>query len=736
MLELFQDEAENQTATITAGLLELERDPDAIHHLEGLMRAAHSLKGAARIMNLETVVSVAHAMEDCFVAAQQEKIILRRKEIDVLFQGVDLLLHVSQSSPEESARWQAANTGRIHNFLTTIAKFTAAGSPAESAADSDAAPAELTPPNSAKKKEGSDRTLRVAADNLNRLLGLAGESLVESRWLHPFSDSLVRLKRLQADMMQALDGLRESLHNGLPAERIEDQMEEAVKQAAECRRLLSDRLADLEMFDRRSANLSHRLYLEVLQCRMRPFGDGVRRLPRMVRDVARSLGKQAKLEIVGEHTRVDRDILDKLEAPLTHLLRNAVDHGCEPPEERRRAGKPEECAIRLEARHSAGMLVITVADDGAGIHPGNLRETVVQKQLATAGVAEKLSEPELLQFLLLPGFTMKNTVTEISGRGVGLDVVQNMVKSVRGNIRIATQPGKGMRFQLHLPLTLSVLRTLLVEIDGEPYAMPLSQINRTLSLPEERIQSLEGRHHFSLDGRQIGLVTARQVLGCPESRIHGAEIPVVVFGDRANRYGLVVDRFLGERELVVQALDPRLGKVQDITAASLMEDGSPVLIMDVEDMARSIEKLIASGHLENVRHDTNQVADKPAKRILAVDDSLTVRELQRKMLINHGYVADSAVDGMDGWNAVRAGKYDLVITDVDMPRMDGIELTRLIKNDAQLKSLPVVIISYKEREEDRLRGLEAGADYYLTKGGFHDETLLQAVMDLIGGPRD
>ena len=345
-----------------------------------------------------------------------------------------------------------------------------------------------------------DRVLRLTAQNLNRLLGLAGESLVESRWLHPFADSMQRLKRLQSELMDSLDGLREAATTQHLPESIADQINEAVKKVNECRQFLSDRVTDLEMYDRRSANLSHRLYREVLKCRMRPFGDGTRRFPRMVRDLARQLGKEVRLEIHGEHTQVDRDILEKLEAPLGHLLRNAVDHGCETPDERRRAGKPPECIVRLEARHSAGMLLIIVADDGAGIQPEQLRANILQKHLTTPLVADQLSEPELLEFLLLPGFTMRDTVTEISGRGVGLDVVQNMVRSVRGTIRMSTQPGKGMRFQLHLPLTLSVLRTLLVEIAAEPYAIPLSQISRTLKLSPEKISTLEGRPHFSVGG--------------------------------------------------------------------------------------------------------------------------------------------------------------------------------------------------------------------------------------------
>jgi two-component system sensor histidine kinase and response regulator WspE len=214
------------------------------------------------------------------------------------------------------------------------------------------------------------------------------------------------------------------------------------------------------------------------------------------------------------------------------------------------------------------------------------------------------------------------------------------------------------------------------------------------------------------------------------------EINVVILGERKSRYGLVVEKFLGERELVVQPLDPRLGKVKDISAASLMEDGSPVLIIDVDDLIRSIEKLISTGRLSSVRREALMTADRPRKHVLVVDDSLTVRELERKLLLARGYAVDVAVDGMDGWNALRAGKYDLVLTDVDMPRLDGIGLTQMIKKDPQLKAIPVMIVSYKDREEDRMRGLEAGADYYLTKGSFHDETLLNAVTDLIGGPEE
>lgn len=758
MMELFRVEAETQIGVLSNGLLELERGAgNTPKLLESLMRASHSIKGAARIVNIPSAVSLAHAMEDAFVAAQKGVIKLGRDAVDTLLKSVDLLQRISKCSEAQLLALETAPFPEIEQLVGAIRKL-APGTrpPAESAAhrasaESDKsdspdrqqnvdAPKSETPAQAAVVAAGvsavdtPERVLRLNAENLNRLLGLAGESLVEARWLRPFSESMQRLKRMQSEIEDAVDGLRQAMETATLPPRASAKINEVLLRTADSRKFLGDRLEELDHFDRRSAHLSNRLYLEVLRTRMRPFSDGIARFPRMVRDLARSLGKEARLEIVGEATQVDRDILERLETPLAHLLRNAVDHGCEPPEFRQLAGKSPEAVIQLEARHSAGMLMVLVSDDGPGVDVERVRRVIVERKLTSRAMAEKMSENELLEFLFLPGFTVKEAVTEISGRGVGLDVVQTLVKNLRGSVRVTTQAGKGARFMLQLPLTLSVLRTLLVGIGGEPYAIPLAQIAHTLRLSRDRIQALEGRHHFSLGEQQIGLLTAHQVLDCGEFQSANGEMPVVVLGDRGSRYGLVVDSLLGERELVVQPLDPRLGKVKDINAAALMEDGSPVLIIDVEDMVRSIEKLISTGAVAGVRQQAR--IERRRKRVLAVDDSLTVRELERKLLTGHGYDADVAVDGMDGWNAVRSGQYDLVITDVDMPRMDGIEFATLIKKDPQLHKLPVMIVSYKDREEDRLRGLQAGADYYLTKGSFHDATLLRAVEDLIGGPEE
>lgn len=744
MAELFRLEAEGQLAALTAGLLALENGTGDASVLEEMMRAAHSLKGAARIIGLDPAVRVAHVMEDAFVAAQNGELHLRRPHLDRLLVGVDLLTRIAATPEAEMETWTTTRLGEIENFLDELRAAVAgerdhAEPPAAVAptpVSAEAPPAPVTKVEALKEVAApalSDaRYLRVTADNLNRILGLAAEARVESRWLRPFGTSVARMKRLHRGVAGTLDQLRTEIDAHMSSEQLVRTLLEAQRQLAEAREFLVDRLDELETHDRRATHLSHRLYGEALAVRMRPFADGIGGFPRMVRDVARQLGKEAHFQVSGETTEVDRDILDKLEAPLGHLLRNALDHGIEFPADRVAAGKPPAGTIKLDARHSAGKLLITVSDDGRGVDVEQLRASIVRKKLSIPETASHLSEAELLEFLFLPGFSMKDTVTEISGRGVGLDVVQSMIKAVRGAIRISSTPGRGMRFTLQLPLTLSVVRALLVEIAGEPYAFPLGFIARTLRLPEKDVSATEGRQHFAFDGRQVGLVGAHEVLGKPAGRRDPGELPVVVVGDGEHRYGLVVDKFLGEHEFVVQPLDSRLGKVKDIAAAALMENGAPVLILDVEDLVRSIEKTASTGGRLGSVQSIAAVATSARKRVLVVEDSLTVRELERKLLESRGYAVEIAMDGMDGWNAVRTGAFDLVISDVDMPRLDGIELTKLIKADAKLRGIPVMIVSYKDREEDRRRGLDAGADYYLTKGSFHDTTMIDAVHDLIG----
>lgn len=762
MWALFRSEVESQMRVFTDGLLAIERGETPQVHLAATMRAAHSIKGAARIVQLDAGVRLAHAMEDCLVAAQEGALALNTAGIDVLLAAGDMLSKLSLVAESAVPQWVEEQRAPIDGLLEQLAQVragagtelsetpVAAGVNATTppkqetakakseavAAVSTSSPAVPGMTSAAKSvtapagKDDHDRSLKVGAQTLNRLVGLTGESLVQSRRLEHFVESLLFLKRRQFEVDELLDLLQA---------RLEDATGDAANLAAQARskleivrRTTTERQMELETFAIRTSRLSDRLYREALTTRMRPFGDGVEGFPRLVRDVARQLGKRAQIEIRGLQTEVDREILDRLEAPLTHTIRNSLDHGIESPEERIATGKSPTGTIRVEARHRAGLFVLTVSDDGRGVNIEQLRARVVERGLVTGEMAANLSETELLEFLFLPGFSTATRVTDISGRGVGLDTVNEVVKSVGGLVRLVSRPGNGITLTMELPLTLSVLRTLVAEIGGEPFAFPLTRIAKTASVPVPDLVSLEGQQYFTLDGERIGVVPAHELLGMTRKPAWGTEIPVVLLDDRSERYGLAVDRFLGERDMVVCPLDHRLGKVRDISATALMEDGSPVLILDVEDLIRSMQTELQSGRLRGLGHTT--VAAVKRRRILVVDDSITVREVERTLLKGHGYDVEVAVDGMDGWNALRSYSYDLMVTDVDMPRMTGIELVSRVKADPHLQSLPVIIVSYKDREKDRLRGLEAGADRYMTKSSFHDETLLSAVLELIGPP--
>ncbi|MHC8355569.1 response regulator [Pseudomonas sp. LB3P81] len=759
LLELFSLEAEAQTLVLSAGLLALERDPTQAAHLESCMRAAHSLKGAARIVGVDAGVSVAHVMEDCLVSAQEGRLYLRPEHIDALLQGTDLLMRIATPNNGPTPADIEAYVALMARLLDPLALAAPISTPiaplmtepevpivelliaeiepvvvAPEAPEAPAADTALLR-KTKRTTENGERVLRVTAERLNSLLDLSSKSLVETLRLKPHLATMQRLKRMQNNGLRALENLNVHLKEQTLSLEAREALDDARRLLAESQQLLVEKNAELDEFAWHASQRAQVLYDTALACRMRPFADVLTGQVRMVRDLGRSLGKQVRLEIEGEKTQVDRDVLEKLEAPLTHLLRNAVDHGIESPEQRLLAGKPEEGLIRLRATHQAGLLVLELSDDGNGVDLEKVRRSIVERQLSPAETAAQLSEEELLTFLFLPGFSLRDTVTEVSGRGVGLDAVQHMVRQLRGSVVLEQTAGAGSRFHLEVPLTLSVVRSLVVEVGDEAYAFPLAHIERMCDLEPADIVQVEGRQHFWYEGRHVGLVAASQLLQRPASQNSQQTLKVVVIREREAIYGVAVGRFIGERTLVVLPLDERLGKVQDISAGALLDDGSVVLIVDVEDMLRSVDKLLNTGRLERIARHSNQAAEAAPKRVLVVDDSLTVRELQRKLLLNRGYDVAVAVDGMDGWNALRSEDFDLLITDIDMPRMDGIELVSLLRQDNRLQSLPVMVVSYKDREEDRRRGLDAGADYYLAKASFHDDALLDAVVELIGGAR-
>ncbi len=753
MLDLFKQEAETHNQALSQGLLELEKDPTASSLIEPLMRAAHSIKGAARIVGLTPVVNLAHAMEDGFVAAQKGLVTITPENIDVFLDAIDLFAALAETPEENFQDWLSQKAGEFEGLAQIVRNDQSPQPPIPKGTaqpprpvkdeinkktEKEAPPPAATPqkkapdiPKSTGGKSATVRDVRVSAEILSRLMGLAGESVVESKRLSSFPEKILALRKDLFRLAEFVESVRDSLERGDTRDHLSIELAQAIHQTKFLNEGLVRHFNDFESYSMRADDLANRLYGQVLSSRMRPFGEGMQVFPRMVRDLARELGKKVRFDILGENTPVDRDVLKKLEAPLNHILRNGLDHGLETPEERSKNAKHPTGSLTLEARHHAGMLSITIKDDGRGIDTERVRQKVVDRKMIDAAMAKELRENELLDFLLLPGFSTAENVTLVSGRGVGLDVVQSMVQELRGVIRIETTKGAGTQFLLKLPLSLSIIRALLVEIGGEIFALPLHRLEHIFTCPNADICTIENREYVNYQGDNIGLIPATQVLGFEGKPPENENICVVVIGDHANTFGLAVDRFVEERDIAVRPLDPRLGLVQDISAAAVLENGEPILILDVDDMVRSVDNLLSGGRLNRIRA-AKEAATVARKRVLVVDDSVTVREVQRHLLESRGYEVKTAVDGVDGLNVLRATRCDLVISDVDMPRMNGLEMVRHIKEDESLKNLPVMIVSYKDRPEDREKGLEAGADHYLVKSSFHDETLIETVVELIG----
>jgi two-component system sensor histidine kinase and response regulator WspE len=777
MHELFRAEVETHCAALSEGLLGLEHAPEDLGIIVPLMRAAHSVKGAARIVGIDAAVGVAHHMEDVLVRMQKGQERATRHRIDQLLEGTDFLLRISKVAEGDIPEWSAGHAGEVNAITTAlsapIAEIPAAATAVPVAEAPAAAPApgtaptppepvvaqviEPPPPTAvipapepprrvdavvqrptpvaepaataapAAPTAGSEpRAVRVNADNLDRMMQLAGESMVEGRRSPAIRRSL---NAVRSELVHARESLEGALRRGDPV-RIASARDAVARAEAS----LGERLFELENFFRRTEEVSTALYHEVIGSRMRPFREGVAGFPRMVRDVSRQLGKDVRLEIAGGDVPVDRDILARLEAPLNHIIRNAVDHGIELPEVRRAAGKPEQARIVVEARHHAGQLQVRVVDDGRGIDPDAIRRKVVERGMQAAEVAARLGERELFDFLFLPGFSTAKQVTEISGRGVGLDVVHQMVTSTSGTVRVESRVGAGTTFSMQLPVTLSVVRAALVQVGGEPYAFPLARIDRVLRVGTDAITAVQGRLQCEVDGESTGLVDGAALFGVGET-VRGTATSVVVLGDDHGKVGLVVERFLGEQDLVVRTLDPRLGKIPHVAAAAILDDGSPALIIDVEDTLATLRKQLGDGSLSGI--GTAEASEGPrraTKRILIAEDSITVREVERQLLLRLGYDVAVAVDGMDAWNQLRAGRFDMLVTDIDMPRMNGIELVRLVRADGRFAHLPIAVVSYKDREEDRRAGLDAGANAYLTKGSFHDQSFTATVTELVGAP--
>nr|MBF0222165.1 response regulator [Desulfobulbaceae bacterium] len=751
LFQIFKEDAENHIAILCDNLLEIEKNPTSYALLESSMRTVHSLKGAARVIELHPIVKLTHTMEDLFVAAQEKKLLLNSTQIDVLLTAVDFVKELTYVNKNQVESWLEKYSVKLDSIIKKIKKFLTQDtvekrSDISSTVPTDSSESPSRPTQLSTASQNSDdteqranqplknRTLRISAHSISRMMGLAGEAMIESRWLPQFSDKLSRLRRLQDDTYYSIELIKKHLIESGKYTLLEESFTEISKKIGRCRQYLTNQMSDLEDHSVKGINLFHQLHREIINNRMQPLSEGLSGLPRLIRDLGRNQNKDIRFEVVGSGALVDRDILEKIESPLNHIVTNAIDHGIEPPAERKKLGKNPQATIRIEAKHVSGLLHITISDDGRGINFESIREAVIEKNLVSKTIGAALNEYELKEFLFLPSFTTKKTATKTSGRGVGLDVVHSSIREVRGSVQVFSVPGQGTYFELQLPLTLSLIRGIIAYINDEPYSFPLVNVKNVVRLPRSEIKEIGNRQYFITNNTRVGIIAAQQVLDLELRKSNNDILSIIVLESAQHTYGLLVDSFSGIKDLVTQPLNPVLGKLRSVSAAAIADDGTPILILDTHDMVLTMDKLISGERLKKIESDVNSKLTTNSKRILVVDDSVTVREVEKKILSDYGYHIEVAIDGLDAWEKIQKFPYDLIITDIDMPNMDGIELVGQVKDSPEFQNIPIIIVSYKDREIDKNRGLDAGADYYLTKSNFHNQTLIEATEDLIGSP--
>ena len=714
---LFLEEAKNHLSSISETLVELEGDFSNARKLEKLMRSSHSMKGASRVVGLSDIVAFTHEMENCFVSAQKAKIEFDTESLDVLLNATDFLTALCETGFETMSRT------RYNSILENLKRVESGKFDDIKIVDEHRESVAQT-----TKAKRDDAYVRVSAKSLSSLMELSAEILIENRRIENYRESSASIKESQEQIIRQLESAMASIEGSQGSDASIARLEQLRKSMRALVDLSRAQAESLGEYSRRNVMLSGRLYAEVSASRMRPFSDGITMFPRLVRDLAKESGKKISLEIHGKDVPVDRDVLERLESPITHLLRNACDHGIELAQERIANGKQETGKIILSAWHSSGFLMLQIKDDGAGLDEEKIRAKILERNLVSAEILEKMSSDEVFEFLFLPNFTTKENVTELSGRGVGLDVVQTMLREVGGVISVSSKKNEGADFVMKLPITRSVIKSLTILIGGEPYALPLGRVYRTLKLSPSEIFSEDGIRMFEFEGRKVKLFSAYEILGFGREQAHlSSEVYVVVLSNKTNVFGFEVDDLPNEVELVARPLHESLGKIPCVSAVSLNEEGLPVLILDADDLIVYAEKFSERG-LSSINEVFSET-QKTKKSVLVVDDSATVRETQRKILESEGFDVDTAIDGVDGWNSFRLSKYDIIVSDVDMPRMTGFELVEKIRSINT--KIPIVIVSYKDRTEDRARGRTAGANAYLTKSSFQDDSFLRTIRSLL-----
>lgn len=757
LLATFRQEADEHLQALSSGLLALEKSPaDAAALVETIFREVHSFKGAARAVNLAAIESLCQSMESVFAALKDGRLALAVPLLNLLHRATDALYRLTEAPAGQAPSPDVAS---LQQRLGAAAAGTMPAADAAPAADSREAPPpapvgmRVEPAEAAAPHPSAGvATVRVATARLDLAMRQAEELLGPCLAAHQRAMEIaaaradvVAWKKRRAQLQPslrlidkvALHGVAGAVHDA-ELRKLLDHLDAETDFIA----TLEDRLRRLvtaaDHDGRGLAAISHGLQDAVKEMQLLPFAALLDLMPRLVRDLAQAQGKPVELVTQGGEIEIDRRILDELKDPLIHLLRNAVDHGIEAPAARAAAGKPAQGTLTLAvAQQDGGRVEIRVGDDGAGIDAARVTAAARKLGLVSTEEADRLGAREVLALTLRSGVSTSPIVTDVSGRGLGLAIVREKVERLGGNVAIETRPGGGTAFRLSVPLTLATFRAVLVRVGERLCALPAGGVERvTLAAPAD-IRTVENRETVSLDGRVVALVDLGALLeqarqaprATGAANAETARIPLVVIAAGDTRLALRVDAIQGEHEILVKPLGPQLARVRNVAGATLLGSGQLVPVLNVADLLRSAAHAAAPAPI--VAAAAGVEAPAVQRAILVAEDSITSRALLKGILEAAGYAVTTAIDGAEAFATLKSGEFDLLVSDVEMPRMDGFDLTARVRADKKLAELPVVLVTALGSREHRERGIDVGANAYIIKSSFDQGNLLEVVRRLL-----
>jgi two-component system, chemotaxis family, sensor kinase CheA len=721
LVDTFQAELDEQLQVIVDNLLLFEKDPSTKNLEEGLhavFRAAHNIKGAARSLDINDVGDIAHRLEDVFNRCREGNTVPTPAAIDVSLKTVDMLKKAMQSFVSQQEFDKKPTLEQLDELLKNFKMQ-------EPVKTKTVEPEEVKTVVATKveAQESSDvqakEYIKVTTDKIDQLSTLSDELQSANIGLEALFSYLsnIQLKlNAQKEIWQKLKDLskKESLYvDGL------DKTAEMQVLALDAYRLLREQHNEIS---RAITALQDKTRI----LRLMPAATLIHPLLRTIRDISKDLNKQVEVEVLGEEVEVDRAVLNLLQDPLTHLVRNAIDHGIESADVRSQAGKNAQGKIIIKVEHIGSQIVISVEDDGVGVDVNKVAEAAMRRRLLTKEERAKFSEQELLNLVFQPGVSTKEIITDYSGRGVGLDVVQTNVQLAKGTVRLEAHPGKGSVFTLNVPLTLITDHGLLVRVGSEQFVMPTNSVEHVLEAENDKIRTVESGCIITFQGKSLPVRDLAYILGLKNNKSFEREqVPIVIVSKGWSKVAFIVDEIIGEREIVIKQFQPPLCSIKNISGATLTNRGQVVVVLNTIDL---VDSALRAGSRTRLIAGAEEQA-KP--RILLAEDSLTTRTLEVNVLSAQGYDVKAVVDGKEAWELLHQEQFDLVVTDVVMPNVNGFELTKLIKTDEKLKTIPVIIVTSKDSVEDKKRGVEAGADAYIIKSEFESRALLDIVDQLL-----